>query len=136
MKEELDTKLCEDFPLLYADRHADMRVTCMCWGFPGDGWEPLIRRLSEKLERAIAAMPEGERPRAAQVKEKFGTLRFCMTSETEEMSAWIQEAEDESAETCETCGAPGKLRGKGWLYTACDEHVIKRLHVTRAEKKP
>ena len=20
-----------------------MRETCMCWGFPGDGWEPLIK---------------------------------------------------------------------------------------------
>jgi hypothetical protein len=25
--------------------------------------------------------------------------------------------------TCETCGAPGKRRGRGWIYTACDAHT-------------
>ncbi len=125
MKQELDDALCRDFPLLYRDRHASARTTCMCWGFPGDGWEPLIRRLSEKIEAAIAALPEDEREhcRAAQVKEKFGTLRFYMTTHNDEIEAWIDEAEDESARTCEECGEPGKLRGKGWLYTACDEHT-------------
>jgi hypothetical protein len=28
-----------------------------------------------------------------------------------------------SAVTCEECGAPGKRRGGGWVYTACDEHT-------------
>jgi hypothetical protein len=28
-----------------------------------------------------------------------------------------------SARTCEVCGAPGKIRGQGWYYTACDEHT-------------
>ena len=53
MKKELDEQLVKDFPLLYGDRHGDMQSTCMVWGFPGDGWEPLIRRLSEKLEPLI-----------------------------------------------------------------------------------
>lgn len=125
MTPELDHALCTDFPLLYRDRHASVHETCMCWGFPDDGWEPLIRRLSIRLEAAIAALPEPERAdyRAAQVKEKFGTLRFYMTSETDEMSAWIEAAEAESARTCETCGAPGKLSGDVWLQTVCDEHV-------------
>ena len=124
MTPELDAKLCSDFPMLYGDRDDSMQVTCMCWGFPGDGWEPLIRRLSEKLEAAIRALPKAERwyCRAMQVKEKYGTLRFYMTTETAEMSAWIEEAEAESARTCERCGAPGRLRGMGWLYTACDAH--------------
>ncbi len=91
----------------------------MVWGFPGDGWYDLIFRLSEKLEVAITGLPECY---ADQVKEKFGTLRFYMSSSTDEMEAWIDEAEAESAVTCEECGAPGKLRGKGWLYTACDAH--------------
>ncbi len=125
MREELDRKLCEDFPLLYRDRNAGMQSTCMCWGFPGDGWEPLIRRLSEKLESAIAALPEEEREhyRASQVKEKFGTLRFYMNASTDEMEQWIGEAEHESGRACETCGEPGKVRGKGWLRASCEEHA-------------
>ncbi len=125
MREELDKALCADFPLLYLDRNASMRQTCMCWGFPGDGWEPLIRRLSARLEPLIAALPEEEREhcRASQCKEKFGTLRFYMSTSTDEMDAAIREAEDESARTCEDCGAPGKLTGKGWVKTACPEHA-------------
>jgi hypothetical protein len=23
----------------------------------------------------------------------------------------------------EECGAPGKIRGRGWYYTACDKHT-------------
>ena len=53
MDKSLDQKLVEDFPLLYSDRYADMRSTCMCWGFPGTGWYQLIRELSEKLEKLI-----------------------------------------------------------------------------------
>lgn len=126
MSPELDERLCKRFPLLYADRHADMSGTCMCWGFEcGDGWYEIIERLSSKLEKAIAALPAEERGeyRAVQVKEKYGTLRFYMTAETREMEKCIVDAERESAFTCEACGAAGKGRGMGWLYTACEEHV-------------
>jgi len=53
MKRELDEKLCKDFPNVFVDRHADMKETCMCWGFPGDGWEGIIRGVAEKLEPLI-----------------------------------------------------------------------------------
>jgi hypothetical protein len=60
---------------------------------------------------------------AVQVKEKFGTLRFYVDGGNEATYAMISMAESMSARTCEKCGAPGKLRGKTWLYTACDEHT-------------
>lgn len=54
MKKELDEQLVKDFPNLYKDRHSSIMSSCMGWGFDcGDGWEPLIRRLSEKLEKEI-----------------------------------------------------------------------------------
>jgi len=123
MKKELDDALCRDFPNLYRDRHASMRTTCMCWGFDvGDGWHALIRRASEKLEALILKLPEDQRAEvcASQVKEKYGTLRYYLTSETEEMSAIVREAEQASAITCEDCGAPGTLRRGGWWRTVCD----------------
>ncbi len=58
-------------------------------------------------------------PRASQVKEKFGTLRFYMTGGTDEMYDITDEAQCKSDTICETCGQPGKLRGRGWLYTRC-----------------
>jgi hypothetical protein len=64
---------------------------------------------------------EGYHPRALQVKEKYGTLRFYMTTETDEMSSLIDEAELKSAVVCEDCGSTGKLRGGGWARTLCDD---------------
>jgi hypothetical protein len=125
MKKELDDKLCNAFPNLYADRHASMRETCMCWGFPSDGWFDIIWRLSEKLEAEILKMPEEARKlcKASQVKEKYASLRVYLTCSTDIMEGFISEAEKESEITCETCGEPGKMRGKGWYYTACDLHT-------------
>ena len=129
MSPELDAELCKKYPLLYADRHADMQHTCMCWGFcVGDGWYDIINRLSMKLEALIQALPEEQRGlcKAAQVKEKFGILRFYMDGETPEMTAAIQLAENDAAKTCEACGAPGYTYGKSWLKTLCDNCHNKR----------
>lgn len=124
MSPEQDAALCRDFPLLYRDRRRSIMESCMGWGFEcEDGWEPLLRRLSARLERLIEAQPEDERAAASQVKEKFGTLRFYLDGGTDEMYVAIREAEVESAVTCETCGAPGKLRGPGWFIVACEEHA-------------
>lgn len=154
MSPELDAILCADFPLLYADRHASMQETCMCWGFDcSDGWYDIIRRASAKLEdlikqehakqthcyhcsepREAHPVPERETKwgpvscdkfqlipyKASQVKEKYGSLRMYMDYETEEMSAVIRLAEHDSAKTCEECGEPGEVRGKGWLMCRCD----------------
>lgn len=175
MRADLDAKLVREHPILFGDRHGDMRRTAMCWGFEcGDGWYSLLKEAADKLEPLCRAVYEkeavkekkwykyarlpavwaarfpwrwlshylfvavrkitkiiapgidngiefygGSPCRASQVKEKFGTLRFYMTAETKEMRPIIEEAERKSAVTCEQCGKKGKLRGNGWLYTAC-----------------
>lgn len=123
MREELDKKLVESFPNLYADRHASMQETCMCWGFPGDGWFDLIFELSQKLEFMILLLPENLRKemKASQVKEKFGGLRFYMTYYNEDMAKLISQAERDSYHICEECGKPGQLIQAGWLYTSCKD---------------
>lgn len=58
-----------------------------------------------------------------QVKEKFGGLRFYYDSDAlNVIDKLVDEAEEQCWKTCEACGAPGVLRGGGWLMTACDEH--------------
>lgn len=202
MKTELDIQLVKDFPNLYKDRQASIMHSCMGWGFDcGDGWEPLIRELSEKLEKEIVdfkkqnpvvpcrmcscsrekhykwgpcvtvhkfqtkyiynnynkgffriRLPiwlqktvnkvlgfffyelrtchcteyDANYPRASQVKEKYGTLRFYMSSANDKMYDMIEDAESKSAVTCEECGQPGELRGGGWLRTLCDVHAIRQ----------
>lgn len=125
MSPELDKKLCEDFPELYRDRYADTRTTCMCWGFScGDGWEPIIRKLSEQL--VFLAKAEGVDVRASQVKEKYGTLRFYTWGGTDIMQACISAAERKSEQTCETCGEDGRARSNGWVATLCAKHAYAR----------
>jgi hypothetical protein len=124
MREELDKKLCKKYPKLYAQRGWSMQETCMCWGFPGDGWYDLIDRLSAKIEPLGAV--------ASQVKEKFGTLRFYIggvdNENFDEVYQYINEAERESAKTCERCGdtETACTRGGFWLQTLCNVCEDKR----------
>jgi hypothetical protein len=54
------------------------------------------------------------------------SLRFYMTTETDEIEKLISEAEDASAVTCECCGAAGTLRTQGWCFTLCDKCDVER----------
>lgn len=156
MRKELDEKLCEQFPLIFADRHKDPSETCMYWGFEcGDGWYNIIYALCRTIQNHIDnnrrqiewanewnakvndpdykwdSLAERE-PRdvpkevpqvvAMQVKEKFGSLRFYVSSADDEVFAMIDMAENMSCVTCEVCGSPGELRNEGWMKTLCDEH--------------
>lgn len=125
MDKELDDRLVAEFPNLYRNRYASPQVTCMCWGFPNNGWFELIYDLSAKLEELILQIPEEQRHLccASQCKEKFGTLRFYMDGATAEMRALIRKAETASASICEECGENGVMRTGGWLRVLCDKHA-------------
>lgn len=74
-----DREVMEKCPILYCMRDASMMETCMCWGFEcGEGWKEPLWSLSAKLEALnMQYWPKYHiRIQAAQVKEKFGTLRF------------------------------------------------------------
>lgn len=134
MRQELDELLCAKYPKIFANRHGDMKETAMCWGFEcGDGWFNIIDQLCSNIQHHIdwAQQQKEKYGRgegcsqvvSVQVKEKFGTLRFYTNGGDEQIYGMIRMAESMSAVTCEDCGAPGKLRGRGWLYTACDVHT-------------
>jgi hypothetical protein len=85
MDQELDNKLVSTFPLLYADRHGDMRETCACWGFEfSSGWYSLVWDLSARLEiliqRYIADNPEIECLCGCKKSKHTRTLGECRTS--------------------------------------------------------
>jgi len=118
MNRKLEAKLVEKYPILYDQYGGDISQTCMGWGMScGDGWFKLIDELSGKLEQYRVV--------AAQVKEKFGGLRFYLESCDSEIydivNELINNAEHKSYEICETCGSPGSLRRGGWMTTACDK---------------
>lgn len=54
MNPELDSKLCEKYPLIFADRSGDISKTCMCWGFScGDGWYNIIDMMCYLIQNHI-----------------------------------------------------------------------------------
>ena len=128
MSPELTQKLLDVAPNFYLGRHKPLTENLMAFGFEcGDGWFELLYDASEALESYVswrfADLPADERPMALQVKEKYGTLRFYTTFDDYTIHAITQYAEHRSEHTCETCGDYGRRRGKGWVYTACDEHT-------------
>jgi hypothetical protein len=129
MREELDSLLCQKYPKMFVNRNKSMQETCMYWGFEcSDGWFDLIDKLCESIQSYIdnnSHAPDRIIPQVTvdQVKEKFGTLRFYTTGGDRLIDGMIWFAESMSGRICETCGAPGKTRGKGYIYTACNEHA-------------
>lgn len=149
MRDELDKKLCEKYPLIFADRNKSMQESCMFWGFEhGDGWYQIINSLCANIQHHIdwthknnawdlewnKEHPEDQRevreacPQvvATQVKEKFGTLRFYYDGGDDVIDGMVRMAESWSAVACEECGAPGTQNRQGWIKTLCETHRKER----------
>lgn len=87
-----------------------------------------ISELSVELEREICNVPI-----VAQIKEKFGTLRFYVdfregvtNSATARIHALVDFAEHMTQITCEQCGDKGKTYGIGWNKTLCHKHAVEK----------
>jgi hypothetical protein len=133
MREDLDKLLCEKYSKIFRDRSKSMRDSCMHWGFEhGDGWFDIIEALCANIQNHVdwkrrqhPALSDEEfndqhQPVAAQVKEKFGGLRFYMDNTDEYIQGAISMAESTSYRTCEQCGNKGHRRAGGWIRTLCD----------------
>lgn len=95
--------------------------------------EDLVTGLNKELVEAKEKLKQlfQDIPIAAQVKEKFGGLRFYVNfregvSETaiEKINALIGFAESLSYNTCEKCGNLGRIYMIGWNRTLCEQHAI------------
>ena len=76
-----------------------------------------VRELQQKVEIEYELVP-----RASQIKEKFGGLRFYTGSATKEQHEIIWYTESISNYVCEVCGARGKHRPSSWVKTLCNKH--------------
>lgn len=105
------------YPELFAN--IGVQGSCMNFGIEcGDGWLSIIEALCDSIaDRGL---------RFSQIKEKYGALRVYMDTIDDVVDGAIRMAEAMSARTCERCGKPGQTRGKGWLYTVCDECEVLR----------
>ena len=89
----------------------------------GDGWLKLLNKLCLQLMQDI--QETGEDCKVIQVKEKFAELRIYCQPRYRNQHRWnlINEAREQSAVTCDVCGAAGQLvSSPGWLRTRCMEH--------------
>lgn len=96
----------------------------------GTGWIPII------LDFHIACEKHPDFVFIS-AREKWGILALDYhvdPSAAQALRALEQEAIDESARTCETCGADGQARLEGWRKTLCDRHALdRRLVLSEAE---
>jgi len=68
--------------------------------------------ITEKDQRVVVA----------QIKEKFGGLRFYYEGGDDYIAGLVTMAESWASRTCENCGDDGHQRGGGWIRTLCDTH--------------
>jgi len=88
----------------------------------GDGWIVLIDTLFSKIENHLRTCDADANKDFVieQIKEKFGSLRFYAMNADMKIYEMINEAEAESFETCDECGAAGVLSiRQRWYKTLC-----------------
>jgi hypothetical protein len=160
MNKELESYLVKKYPLIFKNIGGDPTKTPMCFGIEcGSGWfwlidtacfhiqatyESAVRQreidldelkpLKERSEMFPDGIPEIVCPSAAQIKEKFGTLRFYVNDAGADVfgdtSSFITMAESMSYRTCENCGCPGSVSYGGWYRCLCS-----KCSQTRDEEK-
>jgi hypothetical protein len=115
MDYKLENKLKAAFPKIF-----DSNFIFEC----GDGWYNLIYNLSSDIQK-ICDKKLCEQVKAAQVKEKFGGLRYYIYGGNEQILNLIDSAEMESLTICEESGNFGELVHKGnHVKTLCPETAI------------
>ena len=141
MREELENQLREKYPpILNAEESRFYGFEC------GEGWYDIIDTMCGLIQHKIDwNNAEGKfhhhkplNPRipqvvAAQVKEKFGSLRFYYSGGNNEVRGIVEMAEEMSRKTCEVCGNKGSVRDFNWISTLCDEHA--RIREERTKEK-
>jgi hypothetical protein len=100
----LRQKLNGIFLRLYHKFHIHMKIHCNCAEYYPD------------------------HPKATQIKEKFGEMRFYMGKATKEMHEVARWAELESLKFCEICGLDNPtIRNDGWIRNLCDSCEDERV---------
>jgi hypothetical protein len=111
----------EKYPKMFANPYGGFAI--------GEGWWPIIESLCANIQshtdwwnKNREARPVVEQVVVAQIKEKFGGLRFYYEGGDEQISGMVRMAEAWASHACEECGAPGTAGGKGWIKTLCPTH--------------
>jgi len=84
--------------------------------------------LEKQKAKCVVKLEEAKEnlPKVAQIKEKFGSLRFYLYNVDDVSNAVTTYAEAMSTSTCEDCGCPGKTYRMGWYRTLCPAHAAEQ----------
>lgn len=120
--DEFVKRLNQDYPQMYRDVYCGISI--------GEGWFQIVEDLSANIHSHYKwLIQQGKAPgypQVAQIKEKFGGLRFYVDAADDYTYGAISMAESIASRTCEVCGAPGTRRSGGWIRTLCDHHEEER----------
>lgn len=126
--DEFIERLQTDYPAMFANPYGGVTV--------GAGWWPIVWSLCRQIQHHIDWKNEqhekygrGEscpQVTVAQIKEKFGGLRFYYDGGDDTINGMVRMAEAWAGHSCEECGKPGHHRNGGWIRTLCDEHEAER----------
>ena len=116
MKEDIERLSALGYSYRQIEKELEPRFldSGFCGFFPPDGWLDLVVELHRKL------LPNPNY-RIAQVKEKFGGLRFYVDGLTDAEQELVDAAEQESYGICQQCGSRDdvEMRNYGWYATLC-----------------
>jgi len=120
--EAFEKRMVETYPKMFAEPYGGFAV--------GSGWWPILESLCGQIQHHLDWKNKKSEVVAqvtvAQIKEKFGGLRFYYDGGDEYISGLVSMAESWAACSCETCGAPGERREGGWIKTLCNYHEAER----------
>lgn len=126
--EEFEKKMLETYPKMFSKPFGGFAV--------GEGWWPVLEALCNQIQHHVKWRQEQKEKYnrgngcpdvvVAQIKEKFGGLRFYYDGGDDTVDGMVRMAESWAARTCEQCGKPGTSRSGGWIQTLCDEHEAER----------
>lgn len=102
----VDTVRLQIKMFFYKGLSRDYAISCV-----GSGWKQLVNNLYDAKPKGVYVL---------QVKQKWGGLRFYVSSAPSWYFDLIEYYEAKSERTCEVCGRSGIVRNKGWVETLCD----------------
>lgn len=128
MTRELENKLFEKYPKIFAGKDLPITQNLMSFGFEcDDGWYWIIDNLCGHIQSYLDNNTHLNIPQvvATQVKEKYGTLRFYFDGGNDYIYGMVSHTEYLSGTICEECGSHEEIgTTQGWYKTLCFSHWI------------
>jgi hypothetical protein len=119
--EEFEKRMEEKYPAMFSKPYGGFAV--------GEGWWPIIESLCANIQshtdwwnKNRETRPVVEQVVVAQIKEKFGGLRFYYEGGDDKIRGMVRMAEAWADAVCEDCGTPATKKTTGWIRNVCDKH--------------